>query len=287
MRRADRRDRRLRRARELHRPAGPHVLVGDVHAARVLRRGARRRGRAPAGRGLRRRRRGVPAQVHREDPRPQEPRRDASASCRTPRPQSSGCASGRSSARKGEVEYDGAAARGDLPSTSACSRPRRIPPSVGRGLARVGNRRGARRDGRGWRTATARRGASSSRASRSWSGSASSSPSAVPPPRIVARVAGRDGSLLGVERGRGGELGWDGSPGTIELRFPARAAAARRRALPALRRPRRTRTGPGSTTGSTRRSSSRLRRHRPRGWCCFDGDVVARGRRGPQRWSRG
>ena len=73
--RALRRDRRLRRARAGDRPPRAHVLVGDVHAARLRDRGAPRRGRAPARRGVRGRRRGVPAQVLRQGVRVQAARR--------------------------------------------------------------------------------------------------------------------------------------------------------------------------------------------------------------------
>ncbi len=73
--RALRRDRRVRRARGRDRPAGAHVLVGDVHAARLRDRRAPRRRRAPARRGLRGRGRGLPAQVLRQDLRVQAARR--------------------------------------------------------------------------------------------------------------------------------------------------------------------------------------------------------------------
>ena len=73
--RGDGRDRRLRRARALHRPPGPHLLVGHVHAARLLGRRAHRGRRAPARRGVRGRRRAVPAQVLRQGRRVQESRR--------------------------------------------------------------------------------------------------------------------------------------------------------------------------------------------------------------------
>ena len=73
--RGDGRDRGVRRARAVHRPAGAHVLVGDVHAPRLLGRRAHPVGRAAARRGVRRRRRAVSAQVLRQDRRVQEPRR--------------------------------------------------------------------------------------------------------------------------------------------------------------------------------------------------------------------
>ena len=61
-----RRDRRLRRRRAVHRPAGEELLLGHVRAPRVLGRD-QRRPRHPAGRrGARRRRRGVPGEVHGE-----------------------------------------------------------------------------------------------------------------------------------------------------------------------------------------------------------------------------
>ena len=71
-----RRDRRVRRARERDRPAGPHVLVGDDDAARLRDRRVPRRGHPPPRRGLRRRRRGVPAQVLRPHLRLQGAGRD-------------------------------------------------------------------------------------------------------------------------------------------------------------------------------------------------------------------
>ena len=70
-----RRDRRLRRARARDRPAGAHVLVGDVHAPRVCHRRVPRRRHPAARRGVRSRRRGVPAQVLRADRRVQAARR--------------------------------------------------------------------------------------------------------------------------------------------------------------------------------------------------------------------
>ncbi len=60
-----RRDRRLRRAREVHRHAGAALLVGHVRAARLRGRRERRPRHPPRRRSAGRRRRGVPAQVHR------------------------------------------------------------------------------------------------------------------------------------------------------------------------------------------------------------------------------
>ena len=60
-----RRDRRVRRAREVHRHAGAALLVGHVHAARVRGRGERRSRHPARRRGALGRRRGVPAQVPR------------------------------------------------------------------------------------------------------------------------------------------------------------------------------------------------------------------------------
>ena len=71
-----RRDRRVRRARERDRPAGAHVLVGNDDAPRLRDRGVPRRRHPPARRGLRRRRRGVPAEVLRPDLRVQGEGRD-------------------------------------------------------------------------------------------------------------------------------------------------------------------------------------------------------------------
>ena len=60
-----RRDRRVRRAREVHRHAGAPLLVGHVRAARVRGRGERRARHPARRRGALGRRRGVPAQVPR------------------------------------------------------------------------------------------------------------------------------------------------------------------------------------------------------------------------------
>ena len=101
------RDRRVRRARGVHRPARAHLLVGDVHAARLRGRGAPGRGRAAARRGVRRRRRGVPAQVLRRRSSSSSSAAARSCSSRTTRPRSSGCATARSCCATGSVAFDG------------------------------------------------------------------------------------------------------------------------------------------------------------------------------------
>ena len=98
-------------------------------------------------------------------------------------------------------------------------RSRRVPEEVGAGLREWGTRRGSGRKGsapgrRRWARArfvsgepvTIRARARRARAGRR--------------PGPLARGARHDGSLLGAEPGRPRELGWDGSPGERELRFP-------------------------------------------------------------------
>ena len=79
-----RRDRRLRRPRALHRHAGEELLVGHVRAPRVLGGDQRRPRHPPDRRGARRRRRRVPAEVHREVRRLPCRAARPSSSCRTP-----------------------------------------------------------------------------------------------------------------------------------------------------------------------------------------------------------
>ena len=73
--RALRRDRRVRRGRARDRPAGPHLLERDGDAARVRDRRVPPGRRAAARRGLRRRRRELPAEVLRRHRGVQEPGR--------------------------------------------------------------------------------------------------------------------------------------------------------------------------------------------------------------------
>ena len=167
--RADGRDRRLRRARALHRPAGAHVLVGDVHAARLLRRRAHRGRRAAARRGVRGRRRGRSSASASARSRVQAARRHdrlrlaRRAGGRAPlRP--------RRAAAQGAVVFDGstreaiAALPALLAGDAEPGRARRRP-------ARVGERRGARSSPRGCSTPTATSAGSSRPASRSSSSS--------------------------------------------------------------------------------------------------------------------
>ncbi len=82
-RRADGGDHRLLGAGGLHRQPRADLLVGHVHPPRLRRGLARRLGRAPAGRGAGRRRRGLPAQVPGADLRVPPRRRAPWCSSRT------------------------------------------------------------------------------------------------------------------------------------------------------------------------------------------------------------
>ena len=99
--RAVRRDRRLRRARDLRRQPRQDLLVGDVHAARLRDRGHGGPGRPPDRRGAGRRRRGLPAPVRGQDPGVQGAREDDRA--RLPRPRQH-----RAALRRGGVARPGA-----------------------------------------------------------------------------------------------------------------------------------------------------------------------------------
>ena len=169
--RALRRDRRLRRARAGDRPARPHVLVRDVHAARLRDRGASRRRHPAARRGLRRRRRGLPAQVLRQDLRVQAARRHDRL--RLPRRDPGGAAvrAGGAAAR-GQARVRRADARGDRPLPQG-ARGRGRPRRARRRPARVGHGRGHDRGRAARRQRGPRSGSSSSPASPSRSGSGS------------------------------------------------------------------------------------------------------------------
>ena len=91
-----RRDRRVRRARGVHRRAGEDLLVRHVHAPRLRGGDPRRSGRAAGRRGARRRRRGLHAQVPRQVRRVQAPRQDDPAGHALARP-------GRAVLRRGAV----------------------------------------------------------------------------------------------------------------------------------------------------------------------------------------
>ena len=152
--RADGRDRRLRRARALHRPARPHVFVRDVHAARLLGRRPHPGRRAAPRRGVRRRRRGVPAQVLRRRSTSSRAAAGRSSSSRTTRRRSSGSATGpccSGTARSSSTATTRDAIVAVPPAARGRAQPRRA-----RGRpARVGERRGADRLGTARSTATA------------------------------------------------------------------------------------------------------------------------------------
>ena len=185
--RADGRDRRVRRARAVHRPARAHLLLRDVHAARLLGRRAHPGRRAAPRRGLRRRRRGLPAQVLRQDPRVQGarrhdrlrlPRRAGGRAALRPR---GAAAPGRGRLRRRD-------ARGDRASTGGCSPTSGAPTSSRPGCASGGAaRRGSSRPGCSTPTATSA--ASSRRASRLAVELVVASEPGVPPPRRLARAA--------------------------------------------------------------------------------------------------
>ena len=200
---------------ELDRPAREDVLVGDVHAARLRDRGAPRGRRAAARRGVRRRRRGLPAQVLRQDLRVQAARRHDRVRLARRRRRSSGSATAPCSCAR------------TAPSPSTGRRTRRSPTTAARWPRRTARRR---------RTAAAR-GAPARRASRGAArdrrrGVARPLPrgravrprlaleGSVAAPRLRLELRDDSGLLVAGSR-RDAPLGWD---------------AARRRSRPALRR---------------------------------------------------
>ena len=121
-RRPVRRDRRVRRARAVHRHAGQELLVGHVRPARL--RGRRqRRSRHPAHRrGARRRRRELPAQVHGEDRRVPTGRPHDRARVPRPRPRAQHVRPGRLARATASCEAIGDPA--DVINTYSGDRPR-------------------------------------------------------------------------------------------------------------------------------------------------------------------
>ena len=116
---------------------------GMLHAAWLRDRGARRGGRAAAGRGVRGRRRGVPAQVRRPDPRVQG-QAARCASSRTPRPRSSTLCE-RAVLLARATSSTTATSGGDDAATTRSSPPRRCPRRSVSSLRESGTRRGSRR----------------------------------------------------------------------------------------------------------------------------------------------
>ena len=101
-----RRDRRVLRAREVHRHAGAALLVGHVRPARLRGRGQRRPRHPPRRRGALGRRRGVPAQVPRAGRRSSSARAARSCSSRTPPTSCAGSASAAIVLDHGEIVAD-------------------------------------------------------------------------------------------------------------------------------------------------------------------------------------
>ena len=135
---AVRRDRRVRRARARDRPPGADVLVRDDDAARLRDRSLPRGRRAPARRGVRGRRRELPAEVLRRDRRVQgarrhDPLRLSRRLCGRAALRPRGAAAGRESGLRR------AGARGDHP----------LPSRAGRGRRGAERARGARPAGTG------------------------------------------------------------------------------------------------------------------------------------------
>ena len=178
-----------------------------------------RRGHPAAGRGVRGRRRGVPAQVHRQDPRLQGARRD-----RVLRLALRAC--GRAALRAGGAAGQG---RGRVRRRRPRRRSRRYHAVArARGESGGGRRRACASGGaaRFGSRGCAAPGADGEARERFVSGepvtirtAAASASAPSPPPVLSLEVRDRDGSLLGASQADLGELGWDGAPGERELRF--------------------------------------------------------------------
>ena len=253
--RADGRDRRVRRARALHRPARPDVLVGDVHAARLLRRGAHPGRRAAARRGVRRRRRGRSSASASGRSTSSSAAAGRSSSSRTTRRRSSVSATGRCcSARLGRLRRRDA--RGDRAVPAAARRataaPTSSPPGCASGEAA---RRGSSRPGCSTPTATSgvqfapgeplgrRAAVASDEAMRRPAASRSSS---------ATTTASRSAASATPTA----ELGWDGRRRRAQAPLRDRPAPARRRAVPPPLRARRRRRRPAAALATTTPSGS-------------------------------
>ena len=162
-RRAPRRDHRLRRAGAVQGRSRSDLLLGDVHAARLLRRDAHPAGHPPAGRGARRRRRGVPAEVLRAHRRFQAGRRHDRVRLARSRARSSASATSAIMLDGGRIVEEGAGDRG----RERVPPPRRDRPAPRRRVAETEAPLVAAACTRSGRSrATARRATASSRASR-------------------------------------------------------------------------------------------------------------------------
>ena len=250
--RALRRDRRVRRARARDRPAGAHVLVRDVHAARVRDRGVPRRRRPAARRGVRRRRRGVPAEVLRpRSPSSSSAAARSSSSRTTPR-RSSGCASARCSCATARSRSTGRRTRRSC-ATGARSPRRSTRPSAAQGCAsgdgRGDDRRASARRPRRRRARAVPRG----RAARA-RGRGRGVHAADPPPLLQLELRDEAGLLVADDgrRHAAARLGRAAAASALRLDVPAlplavRALPPRGSGLPAATA--------ACSTGSTTRST--------------------------------
>ena len=156
-----RRDRRLRRHRAVHRPAGEELLLRHVRPARLLHRHQRRPRHPARRRGARRRRRRLPAQVHgevrrlprvRQDRRRRQPRHGLDAAALRP-----GRLARARQARQGRPAATRSSTSTSTRATRTASRPRTAGTALGlrRGPHRAG--RAARRPDGGPTTPRAHR----------------------------------------------------------------------------------------------------------------------------------
>ena len=273
--RVARRHHRVHRARALHRPARAHVLVRDVHAPRVRDRGAHRRRRPAARRGLRGRRRGFSAQVHRPRARVQAGGRDDGVRLALPvRGRADVRPRGAPPRRPGRLRRRGPRRPAPL-SGPARGRGRRRssetgpdPSEWGSHEIRITRATLAGPDGVE-RHELAR---TSRRACSIWVASESK----LPPPEIAVELRDRTAGSIGSHVQPTAELGWDGSPGERVFRFELDrlpvwtvvSGSGSRSTIP---------TAVARTTASSgRRSSSSTPRPRPakQGWMRFSGRFI-------------